>query len=134
MAVSADKRAWVQQILGVTVPEAPAPQAGGGDAKAALAGWQKAREAAIGQLRQLESAIAGMKHPKGNAAIILVKAIQKNLTAAPDSRRSVGELQRYLETDDIIGEAERKNGFGITVSLRQPLLAALKPLETALPA
>lgn len=120
---------WVRKVLGVSVPvrEPGQPTAGDG-----LAAWKAARSTAIGQLKQLEAAIAAMRHPRGTSAIVLVKAIQMNLTAAPDTRRSVDELRRYLETDDIIQEAERPNGFGLKVELRGPLLRALGILERQL--
>jgi len=123
------KRAWVQRVLGVGSGDgSPSPDA----PVVGLVAWKAARSAAIGQLKRLEGAIAAMKHPRGTQAIILVKAIQANLTASPDSARSVGELKRYLQTDDIIAEAEQPNGFGIKVELRKPLLDALSTLERQL--
>ena len=149
MAVKAEARAWVLKVLGVSLPEvADTGAAKAGAAKdtgtkdtstkdtgtkgGGPAAWTAARAAAIGQLKALEGAIAKMKHPQGNAAIILVKAIQANLKAMPESRRDVGELRRYLESDDIIAEAEQPNGFGIKVELKRPLLGALAALEDEL--
>ncbi|HIV71142.1 MAG TPA: hypothetical protein H9903_09440 [Candidatus Aquabacterium excrementipullorum] len=100
----------------------------------ALASWAQARTTALGQLLALEKAIRGMNDPEGDAAIILVKAIQSQLTARPATRQAVVELERYIATDDIIDEAQGPNGFGLTVELRTPLLAALSQLRTALPA
>lgn len=100
----------------------------------ALAAWTQARTAVLAQLLALEKAIRGMKDPEGDAAIILVKAIQANLTARPDSRQAVAELERYISTDDIIDEAQGPNGFGLTVEIRTPLLAALSKVRAALPA
>lgn len=117
---------WVARVLGVTFP--------GGGAGSALAGWQQARGEAVAQLRKLGRAIRANDDPEAQPAIVLIEAIVKNLTVAPADRRAVAELVRYLKTDDIIGEAESKNGFGIDVSLREPLLRALAPLQAALPA
>lgn len=100
----------------------------------ALGAWTQARIAVLGQLLALEKAIRGMKDPEGDAAIILVKAIQANLTARPDTRQAVAELERYISTDDIIDEAQGPNGFGLTVEIRTPLLAALSKVRAALPA
>jgi hypothetical protein len=100
----------------------------------AMAGWSSARTAALAQLLALEKAIRGMADPEGDAAIILVKAIQANLTAKPATRQAVAELERYLQTDDIIDEAQGPNGFGLEVKLREPLLAALTKLRAAVPA
>ncbi len=113
--------AWVARVLGVTVsPRAVSP---------ALAGWQGARMQAITTLRALEAAIRTMEVPQRDPAIILVRAIAANLTESPVTVAQQAALRRYLETDDIIAEAEDPNGFGITVRLRAPLLAALAGLE-----
>lgn len=116
--------------------EAPAKpaQAGATALEQALGGWTRARTAALAQLLALEKAIRGMNDPEGDAAIILVKAIQANLTARPATRQAIAELERYITTDDIIDEAQGPNGFGLTVELRSPLLAALTGLRSALPA
>ncbi|RRS04808.1 hypothetical protein EIP75_07415 [Aquabacterium soli] len=116
--------------------EAPAKQAQASatNLEQALGGWTRARTAALAQLLALEKAIRGMNDPEGDAAIILVKAIQANLTARPATRQAVAELERYITTDDIIDEAQGPNGFGLTVELRRPLLAALTGLRSALPA
>jgi hypothetical protein len=64
-------------------------------------------------------------------AVILLRAIAANLTEEPSTPQQLAELRRYLETDDVIEEAEEPNGFGIEVSLRAPLLEALSALESA---
>jgi hypothetical protein len=101
--------------------------------QAALAGWETARAAAIAQLQALGTAIKGFPHPKSTEAIVLVKAIQANLTPKPETLQQVTELEKYLTTDRIITDAEGKNGFGITVSLRKPLLDALGKVKPLLP-
>ena len=65
-------------------------------------------------------------------AIILIKAICANLSEEPATPQQIAELQRYLEDDDIIEEAESPNGYGIQISLRDPLLDALDELEDAI--
>ncbi len=100
-----------------------------GELEKALVVWQGAREKAVNQLKALAKAIAAAKDPDSAPAIILVNAIIKNLTARPDTAQKVQELERYIQTDDIIGDAELPNGFGVTVRLKQPLLAALVPLK-----
>jgi hypothetical protein len=109
----------------------PSPQADGATA-VALAGWQAARQKAIGQLRQLAAAIAGTGDPDGRQPLILVNAIIKNLTASPSTPQSVAELERYLQTDNVITDAEIPNSWGVTVELQKPLLQALAPLKKAL--
>jgi len=97
----------------------------------ALAQWQTARGDALTALRQLENAFRNMQHAASDRAIILLRAIQANLTAAPTSLAQIAELENYLNTDRIITEAEMPNGFGFKVQLRAPLLAALTELRHA---
>jgi hypothetical protein len=100
--------------------------------EAALAQWQAKRTEAVTQLKALENAVRAMRHPKGDSAIILLSAIQKNLTPRPSALRDVDELTRYLRDDDIIKDAETPNGFGIHIDIRQPLLQALTDLRAAM--
>lgn len=121
------KTAWVERVLGVSV--AGQSRSGG----TAIAGWKQARAEAVAQLRRLGRAIQAVEDPEADAAVILLEAIAKNLTPEPAHRRAVAELNRYLSTDDIITEAEMPNGYGIEVTLREPLLRALAPLMQELP-
>ena len=121
---------WVWRTFGFD-PRAPA---GPGDGAKGQAAWTEARSAVVSTLDELARAIAAMKNPLGDKAIILVRSISANLTAAPSSRREVQELRRYLETDSVIDDAELPNGFGIEVRIRAPLLHALDLLDRSLPA
>ena len=91
--------------------------------------WTSARATALASLKALEGAYRGMKHPLSDRAIILVRAIQANLTAEPGTPAQVKELESYLVGDRIIAEAESPNGFGFEVKLRVPLMAALAALK-----
>jgi hypothetical protein len=113
-------------------PQSSAPAAP--DLQDALGIWAQRRADALSALKRLEAAIRAMKHPAGDAAIILVKAVAANLTAVPDTKGKVAELRRYLATDAIIDDAELPNGFGIEVKIRAPLTGALDALDRALPA
>jgi hypothetical protein len=110
------------------VPPPPQEQAGNNLA-GALARWQTERVGVVNQIRKLEAALNKSGHGQRLEAIILLEAIVKNLTPRPDSRASVLSLERYLQTDDIIGEAETPNHFGINLRLREPLLKALADLK-----
>ena len=125
---------WVHRVLGIDPAGSSGGSGGGGGVKAALDRWTASRSEVVGQLRKLESAIKGMQHPSGDRAIILVRAIIANLTPAPDSKRSVAELRRYIETDDIIDDAESQNGFGIDIRIREPLLPVLEALDRSIAA
>ena len=121
-----------------TPPPSTTPQPSGtpetGGLEGALGAWATARALALEQLKALESGIRGMKDPEGDAAIILVKAIQANLSARPETSLAVTELENYLTNDEIIDEAQGPNGFGVKVELRTPLLSALTKIRAALKA
>jgi len=117
---------------GVGVGQVAPPNAGGTakpSAPMGMAGWQAARGTALASLKALEGAFRDMKEPETDRAIILLRAIQANLTAAPTTPAQVKELETYIKTDRIIQEAEMPNGFGFKVELRDPLLAALAGLS-----
>jgi hypothetical protein len=132
LAAARDAIERLRSALEQSSPGANGTTNGASGQNTAMEAWHQARSTAIGQLRQLEGAIRKFVHPQSDAAIILVKAIQANLTETPDARGIV-ELKNYLSSDSIITEAELPNGFGITVSLRQPLLAALASFEATPP-
>jgi hypothetical protein len=100
----------------------------------ALGQWTEARAQVIDGLKQLEGEILAMNDPDGDDAIILVRAIQTNLTVKPDTPNAVVELQRYIETDQIITDAEGPNGFGITITIRDVLAPVLETLRAAMTA
>lgn len=118
------KVAWVARVLGVSRETA----ASRGDA---MAGWATARAAALASLKALENAYRDMKHPLSDRGIILLRAIQANLTAEPATPAQVTALEAYLTGDRIIAEAETPNGFGLKIALRDPLMAALDGLKRA---
>ncbi len=123
---------WVLAAFGIdpsSLPSATQPATAGDGAT----GWADARATVLQSLKSLENAIKAMKNPLGDKAIILVKSIAANLTAAPSTHEQVAELRRYLESDSVIGDAEAPNGFGIQVKIRAPLLASLATLEQGLP-
>ena len=111
-------RAWLGDVLGVTLATT-------GDAPPALAAWQSARATAIASLNALADKVATLDIPESSEAVILLRAIRANLTESPTTARQQAELRAYLQTDDIIADAEEPNGFGIKIDLRAPLLAAL---------
>ncbi len=123
------KAEWVARVLGYD-PRTKPGEAGGGE-PAGLAAWQAARAAALASIDALAAAFADFPHPEAPAAIILLRSIRANLTESPTTPAQIEELETYLKTDDIIGEAEEENGFGIKVELRAPLLAALARLRAA---
>lgn len=129
-----DKKAeWVLAVLGIDIGGSPMRASAAKASPAeAMAGWKAARAKAITSLKALEGAIGKARLVDADKAIILVKAICANLTEEPASPQQISELQRYLEDDDIIGEAESPNGYGIEISLRDPLLDALDEFEDAI--
>jgi hypothetical protein len=125
----------IERMVGEAITSPANEQtAGGGAEKNALAGWHSARSQVIASLKELEGKIRAMAVPEGDEAIILVKAIQANLTENPATIQQAAELERYLKTDSIITDAESPNGFGIKINIRQPLLEALSKLKPQLQA
>jgi hypothetical protein len=137
-AGSGPKVEWVQRVLGLKFASTPANGAaeppGQQNMAEGLAVWQQARGAAVVSLNALADAVATLDIPEAREAMILLRSVRANLTEAPTTSHQIDELRRYLETDDVIVEAEHPNGFGISVSLRSPLLAALDSLASHLPA
>ena len=151
---------WVRRVLGVDVPglaagPGDAPPAYEADPDAieqppgrrrtpvfevkpgaapptGMAAWKAARAAAIGTLKQLEAAYRGFDHPDSDMGVMLLRAIQANLTVAPSTPQQVDELESYIAGDDIFEEAEEPNGFGIAVVLRKPLLQAVESLRSSM--
>jgi len=119
--------AWVLRVLGVETKADP--QVASAAPSRAAEQWETAREMVLATLNDLESSIRSMNDPLGNDAIILVKAIAANLTAAPRTPQQIDELKRYLQHDTIINDAESENGFGIKVEIRAPLMSALLAME-----
>ncbi len=97
--------------------------------EAPLEVWTRARELAVGRLRDLIKAIQKSRDPKAGLVEPLLLAIIKNLTPRPETLQSVLELERYISTDEIISTAETPNRFRIPIELREPLLEALKPMK-----
>src|ERR1035441_2097331 len=90
------KDAWVSRVLGVDVAadgKATTATAPPSRTRAAEQ-WGTARETVLETLKDLEMSIRSMNDPLGNDAIILVKAIAANLTAAPQTPQQIGELKR----------------------------------------
>ncbi len=130
---SAGKLAWIRDVLGVNLspsrPAADATPKGKNSRVAALAAWKAARGKAVASLVALERAVARPEGADVAQAVVLLRAVRANLTPEPSTAAQVAELRRYIETDDVIADAEMPNGFGVKVSLRAPLLGALAVLE-----
>jgi hypothetical protein len=122
---------WVARVLHLKLPlpVSVASNANLAPTATGMAGWTQARDAALKSLKLLENAFRAMKEPESDPAIILLRAIQANLTAVPATQAQVNELISFITTDDIIASAEQPNGFGFKVELRKPLLAALQGLK-----
>jgi hypothetical protein len=132
-ALLADTERLLQSPRPAAPTERPPPSGGSSsgppDAGAAIAGegqekWRAARSAAVAALTNLEGAVRKSSHPDRDGAIIMLRAIRANLPETPDTPQKVGELERYLTTDDIIDAAETPNVFGVNLALRAPLLEA----------
>jgi hypothetical protein len=114
--------------------EAENEETPGGEVPAGgMAAWRAARAEAVGQLAQVRDAIKAVEHEGSERAVILLESVIKNLTPEPADRRSVDELVRYLETDDVIDRVHTPNPFDIEVNFRDNLLSVLATLRDRLP-
>ncbi len=94
--------------------------------EAAMSAWTAARTTALTQLAKLANAIKASGHPKAADGFKMLElVIKKQITARPDNANQVAELVRYIQSDEIFTDVEKPNPFGVTVSVRQPLLKAL---------
>ena len=125
---------WVTSVLGVPPPaltlDATASEAAG--VGSGLAAWRQARDTAIGQLKQLASAVAATKNRDRAALLAEIDAIIRKLNVRPDSQRSAAALRRYIAEDDTVAAAEAAPE-GFKLELRKPLLAALDRFKPELP-
>ena len=90
------------------------PGLDGGKTGNKLAGWQSARSKVIASLKELEDRIRAMADPESDAAIMLVKAIQANLTS-PRSLALDGDGNLFLTDRDVVRRVDAASGI-ITVS------------------
>lgn len=125
--VNGSKDSWVLAVLGIDVRN---PGTASAASAPAMAAWKSARGKAVADLHAVAKQVGAMDDfPEAAQAMILLRAIAANLTEEPATPQQVAELQRYIESDDIIDEAEEPNGFGIEIALKAPLLAALAGLS-----
>jgi hypothetical protein len=102
------------------------------DLATALGNYTAARAQVIAQLGRLAAAIEATGHAQAPAALLEIKAVKANLTAKPDTPAAVQELERYLETDDVVADVDGPNPYGIEVRLQETLLAAVYDLSVCL--
>jgi hypothetical protein len=123
---SPEQRAWIERVLGIQFDLMVG-------LNRALKAWEAELASVIQQIRALGSAIKAAEDPEADEAISLLESIVENLRRRPDSANAVRELEDYLIAEDLIDEAERPNGFGVTVAIRAPLSNALEAVKRALP-
>lgn len=132
-AAIATLRALAAGIDAAAAPEAPTAAPPQPPAAAAREHWQAARSTAVASLRAVLARIDGAAgHAGANKAALRLRSVIKSLARDPASPAEVDELQRWLESDDVIEKVERPNGFGIAVLVRAPLLKALRELKPQL--
>jgi hypothetical protein len=102
------------------------------DLAGALGNYVAGRAQVIAQLNRLAAAIEATGHAQAQAALIEIKAVRANLTARPDTPAAVQELERYLETDDVVADVDGPNPYGIEVRLQETLLPAVYDLSDCL--
>lgn len=136
MPGTAAQNQWVERVLGFSLSGVATPgRPPAADRPAirrdseSMRKWLAARTTAIASLSALERAIRLSEHPQADRAIIILRAVRANLTATPETPQQVRELRDFVATSDVVAATETPNVFGITVTLRRPLLAALGGFE-----
>jgi hypothetical protein len=102
------------------------------DTAAALSEYQRARALVIARLEKLGRAVNASPHPLAAKAYFEIRSVQSNLTAKPDTSQAAAELERYLETDDVVADVDGPNPFGIDVALQETLMDPVYALVAAL--
>jgi hypothetical protein len=98
---------------------------------AAQGAWRKARTDAIADLRELSRAIAASGDSEAAEALHEIDAIIASLPPTLDRPVSADSVARFLEESPVAADVEGANGFGVALSIREPLLRALAPLRSA---
>jgi hypothetical protein len=124
------KRIWVGQVLGIRFGAKTDP--GKTPNLKGMIVWTAARAKAIAALKEAEAAVRAFEDPNSNRAILELRAFRANLTEKPETDQQIKELETYIGTDEVVADAEGDNSLGISLQLRQPLLAALTTLRNDL--
>jgi hypothetical protein len=93
--------------------------------------WTEARADAIAGLRELSQAIAASGDSEAGEALHEIETIIASLPATLDGPASADSAAHFLEESPTAAEVEGENGFGVALSIREPLLRALAPLRSA---
>lgn len=100
----------------------------------AMNAWQAARATVIQALLQLEARIQASGHKDAGKAVVEIKSIVANLTAKPNSKKQVDDLEHYISGDAVIADIESPNPYNIKIELRTTLTARLSALKEELAA
>ncbi|MES2639946.1 MAG: hypothetical protein V4850_10705 [Myxococcota bacterium] len=98
--------------------------AGASAGEAALAEWQRSRAQVVKSLNVVAQDIAKARHASSAKAIMEIKAVLANLTAAPTTERQVEELETWLANDEVVADI-----CDLADDFRAPLLKALAELR-----
>lgn len=100
---------------------------------ASLVAWQKAATNSRFQLRRLQFALRGTKHPTALQIVSVIDRLVERLETTPASQMEAEQFEQFLRSDATITSAETPNPFGIELAIRQPLLEAISALKSDLP-
>jgi len=153
VAQDAAQKAWISKVLGVSLPD-DTPQPAAREKPAAgplLPLWIDAKERAGDQIGKLQSALRSMRHPildrvadqglngiTGRLQVGLQVALTEFDRAQGDERekaraklgQKLQDFRSFLKTDKVLPALEQ-NPFGVAISLRGDLTAAMDAIEDA---
>jgi hypothetical protein len=100
---------------------------------AVLHDWQVACADVKSLLRKVQAELVKAKDVNSTEATLRLESIIKNLASDPSTQQDVAELDRWIREDDVITRVQKRNPWGIEVTVRQTLLPVLDTLKAKLP-
>ncbi len=101
---------------------------GGTEQPTGLALWKQRHGEVVKSIRELQTAVAKTKAELAGNIVKRLEAIRLGLQILPDTPENIQKLEAFLAHNDI-DKAEQKNPWGVSVSIRQPLMSALKSMK-----
>lgn len=138
---------WVRRVLGVKIGDAGAAESAEAVGRALLE-WRAVSDLVDNQIARLQATLRGSDDEElaaiaefglngvtGNHKVPLLAALMGASAGNAGDRAKLPGIvlafRNYLENDEAV-EACDENPFGVTVSIRQSLVAALKQVELAI--
>ncbi len=87
--------------------------------------WISAVEPVIGAVQALRQAYLDEGDDRSTEIAGMLETLVGLLEVAPDTTDGVETMRTLLESDEVVAAAEEENSFGLEVTVKAPLMAAL---------